>query len=112
MSPADVVRTRRTYLSKVDSGQRGDAGPVLPPLPEERLEPLPGPGVDHIVGGEPAALGSADAVAQAVKVDGRVRVAVDGELHAESLGAQDVFVAEVEAVGQRVDLQRGAGARA
>jgi hypothetical protein len=51
------------------------------------------PGVDDVVGGESTALGGADAVAQMVEVDDRVRVGVHGKLHAISFGPQDQLVA-------------------
>src|SRR5262249_49491077 len=39
-----------------------------------------------------------------------MRVTVDRETDAETPGAQDVLVAQIEPVGMRVDLQGGAGA--
>jgi len=76
---------------------------------DEGAESGQGPGVDDVVGVEPAALGGADAVAQVVEVDGGVCVGVDGELHAVPFGPQDQLVRQVEAVREAVDLQRGAG---
>jgi hypothetical protein len=51
-------------------------------LAEEGAEAVQRPGVDHVAGGQPAALSRADPVRHVAQVRHRVRVAVDGELHA------------------------------
>src|SRR5690606_30499383 len=79
-------------------------------LPQEGAEAVQRPGVDDVVGGEPAALGGADAVADVAVVADGVGVGVHGELHPEPPGAADQVGGQVQAVGERVDLQGGAGA--
>src|SRR5581483_12296000 len=66
--------------------------------------------VDDVRCREPAALCGTDAEADEVQVRGGVRVTVDGELHPETAGREDVLVAQVNPVRQAVHLQCGAGA--
>jgi Beta-lactamase len=91
---------------------RRAALPRLQALGQERAEPVQGPGVDHVVGGEPAALRGADAVRQVVQVGDGVGVAVDGELHPGVPGRADVVGRQVEPLRRGVDLQRRPGPRA
>src|SRR5712691_8624072 len=81
-------------------------------LAQERAQRLQRPGVDHVVRGEPAALGGARAVRHVAEVRDGVRVAVDGELDPGVAGRAYVVRGQVEPLRRGVDLQRGAGARA
>ena len=91
---------------------RRPALPRRPVLGQERAEPVQGPGVDHVVGGEPAALRGADTVRQVVQVGDGVGVTVDGELHPGVPGRADVVGRQVEPLRRGVDLQRRPGTRA
>src|SRR5882724_13579436 len=80
--PGPPARVRQCY-SVVTSAE-----PLT--LPEELQQFLQRPGVDHVVGGQPAALGGADAVGHVGQVPDRVRVGVDRELDAGVAGRLDV----------------------
>src|SRR5262249_6002278 len=69
------------------------------------------PGGDDVVLGQPGPLSQANPEPQVSEVDGRVRVGVDGELHAVPLGPQDQLVGQVEPVRVAVYLHGGAGTR-
>jgi len=79
---------------------------------QEFLKPAGRPGVDYAVRGEPAPLGGCDPVAEVCQVPGGVGVGVDGEDGSVPQGQPDEVGGEVQAVGEGVDLQRGAGAGA
>ncbi len=64
-----------------------------------------GPGIDALLGREPAAAGGCDAEAEVVEVFALVGVAVDGEEAAGLDGGVDVRVAEVEAHPVGVDFE-------
>ena len=83
--------------------------PGLAAVAQEFLQLGQRPGVDYVVGGQPAALRLADAVAQVGQVGGGVRVAVDGELHPGVPRRPDVLSGQVEPVRVGLHLQRGAG---
>src|SRR5262249_6244451 len=65
--------------------------------------------VEDLLLRQPGAAGDGDAVIDVVERAGRVRVAVDAHGNAGLGGQAGVYVAEVEPVGLRVDLERGPG---
>jgi hypothetical protein len=81
-------------------------------LVQEFLKAVERPGVDHIVWGEPAPLSCGDPEAEVREVPGGVGVAVDGEDGSVPEGRPDQARGEVQAIGEGVDLERGAGAGA
>src|SRR5713226_2702051 len=101
-----------------DALTRTAAAPGVPPyglgvvsagLTQEGQELAERPGVDDVVGGEPAALRRADAEPQVIEVPGGVRVGVDRELDTGVPGRPDVVGWQVESLGVGVDLNRCAG---
>src|SRR6266704_6706491 len=96
----------------LDAPPGGPAETALPLVAQELTQAVEGPGVDHVVGGEPAALRRSDTEPQDVQVADGVRVGVDGEPHAGVPGSLDVIRGQVESAWAGVDLQRGAGRRA